>query len=142
MFEKALGCGPAVAPKAMMNLSILYKTKAEKLAQGGDLEGAKAAAIQSKDYVDRAQPALQGMAAGEAAQYLAQVKPLQMSCHRMIGSVCAGMGDLAGAEAEFRVATKSYPNEKMAWQMLWKVLDLQGKKEEAQEILAKMQSFA
>lgn len=41
MFLKAVGCGGEVAPKAMMNLGLLYNSKANSLAQGRLMCGLK-----------------------------------------------------------------------------------------------------
>eukprot|EP00957_Ditylum_brightwellii_P167902 12781403-Ditylum_brightwellii.AAC.1 len=42
MFLKAMSCGSGVKPKAMMNMVLIYQSRANSLAAGGDLSGAKA----------------------------------------------------------------------------------------------------
>jgi hypothetical protein len=59
MFLKAIGCGTDVAPKAMLNLGLVYQTRGNALASGGDLAGAKKATMDSAQYLDSAKPLLE-----------------------------------------------------------------------------------
>lgn len=165
-FLKAVGCGGEVAPKGMMNLSLLYHAKANSMAQGkssrssvkalsssliltfpsiaGDLKGAKALGIKAADFVDAAKPILEhiqstGTSDGEINRFINQLKPLRLQCHRIVGQVMAAEGDFASCEKEFRVATESFPNEVGAWQMLLRALEIQGK--ETKEISERIQAL-
>merc|ERR1740139_234107 len=53
MFLKGLSC-PEVAPKAMINLALVYQKKANTLAASGDLNGAKSAVEHAKPLLDAA----------------------------------------------------------------------------------------
>lgn len=146
MFLKALECEAAVKPKAMMNLGLLYNTRGDFLAQTGDFEGAKAAALNAEKYIVGAKPLLEGMAASpnadpDVATYLAQYRPLRLVNHRLVGQLAANAGDMATCEAEFRRATENFPDDLGAWQMLGRVLEIQGKTEEMQQVIEKVVSL-
>ena len=142
MFEKAMVCEVEVAPKAMMNLAILYYQRSQRLASAGNLDGALVDAKEASSLVDRAKPMLESTGLNaETQQYLQQVKPLRLQCHRMVASVFAGMKDLGAAEAELRLATQSFPDEKSAWQMLARILQVQGKTGDMNEALSKMNTL-
>ena len=156
MFLKALGC-PEVRTKAMMNLALVYQTKASTLAAGGDLTKAKDAITNAAKYLDEAKPLLDQAVAsaavssasssssssddGEVQKYAAQFAPLRLQCHRLAGSVFAGLKDFESCEKEFLAATRDFPNVPGAWQMLARVLDIQGKTEEALKVREKLQSL-
>jgi tetratricopeptide (TPR) repeat protein len=146
MFLKALECEPEVVPKAMMNLGLLYNTRGNLLAQSGDIDGAKRTAIDASRYLDQGKPMLEGLAASGKAdsqvhKYIQQYRPLRLQSHRLLGQLYAGAGDMAACESEFRLATESFPDEPLAWQMLQRVLDMQGKKDEAKMAMDKMLSL-
>ena len=146
MFMKALECEVDVHPKAMINLGLLYNIRGNGLAQTGDLDGAKQAALDAAKFLDTAKPLLDAAAAtgkadSDIAQYQQQYRPVRLQSHRLLGQVLAGAGDLAGSESEFRRATENFPNEPSAWQMLGKVLEMQGKTEEVQSVKAKLNSM-
>jgi Flp pilus assembly protein TadD len=124
MFLKALECEPEVVPKAMMNLGLLYNTRGNLLAQSM-LEGLAAS----------------GKADSQVHKYIQQYRPLRLQSHRLLGQLYAGAGDMAACESEFRLATESFPDEPLAWQMLQRVLDMQGKKDEAKMAMDKMLSL-
>ena len=145
MFMKALECEVDVHPKAMINLGLLYNIRGNGLAQTGDLDGAKQAALDAAKFLDTAKPLLDAAAAtgkadSDIAQYQQQYRPVRLQSHRLLGQVLAGAGDLVGSESEFRRATENFPNEPSAWQMLGKVLEMQGKTEELQSVKAKLNS--
>jgi uncharacterized protein HemY len=76
-----------------------------------------------------------GSADQQIRQYMQQFVPLRLQSHQLTGQLYAGSGDWPACEAEFRVATEKFPNEKAGWKMLQRALDIQGKKEEAGAIL-------
>jgi len=134
MFLKAMQCGSEVKPKAMMNMALIYQSRANSLAAGGDLSGAKAQMVKAAGVLDGAKPLLQQMSSSDdARQYAAQFDPLRLQCHRLTGQIMAGMGDMEACEKEFRRATENFPNSQGAWQMFGRILELQGKVEEAQK---------
>lgn len=140
MFLKAIEC-PEVKAKAMMNLSLLYQKKAEVLAADGNLEAALDFATKASNHMDQAKPlldtAITGASIGTDDQkYIAQFAPLRLQCHRILGSVHAGMKNFEACEKEFRTAISNFPNEVNAYHMLARVLEIQGKDAEAQKIRA------
>lgn len=170
MFLKAVECGGDVAPKGMLNLGLLYHGKANILAQGtiashciyrlhqaflrltascslaGNIKEAKSLALKASDLVDAAKPILEEMAGSgiggtDIAGYINQLKPLRLQCHRMVGQLLASEGDLAGCEKEFRAAADSFPTDPGAWQMLARVLEVQGKADEAKDIVEKVKAM-
>ena len=144
MFLKAMGCGPDVAPKAMLNLGLVYQTRGNALASEGDLAGAKKAAIGSAQCLDSAMPLLKQLQAdgnAEADAYMSRYGPLRLQSHRLMGQIYAGLGDYETCEKEFRAATEVFPNEPGSWQMLGRILEIQGKKEEAQAAIAKLNAI-
>lgn len=145
-FLKAIQCDSVVAPKAMLNLGLLYHKKSNELALKNRIDEAKSLALKAADYVDTAKPLLEVLYASETDKediqmYLRQVKPLRLQCHRMVGQILAAEGDLKGCEEEFRRATESYPLEASAWQMLARVISLQGRDDEAKEIIERLKSL-
>ena len=128
MFLKAAGCEGEVSPKAMVNLGLLYNRRGNMLAQAGDMAGAKTAALESGEYLDRAKPLLDGIVAGGTKdqmihKYMEQYAPLRLQSHQLIGQLHAGGGDWAACEAEFRLATEKFPNHKIGWRMLQRALE-------------------
>ena len=167
MFLKAIECGGEVAPKGMINLGLLYHAKSNTIAQGkpwqlrsnfgrnsfslhflnskvgGDLKEAQKYAAKASEFVDAAKPLLEELVADgsgndDVKRYMDQFKPLRLRCHRMVGQLLASLGDLSGCETEFRLATDSFPTDPGAWQMLARVLEVQGKADEAKEITEKV----
>ena len=137
MFLKALECGADVRPKALMNLALVHNTRANQYAQGGDLSSAKASAVKAANMLDQAKPLLDMLstdAAGadaDSQRYITQFKPLRLQVHRLYGQILAGAGEYAACEKEFKRAAESYPDIPGVWDMLSRILDLQGKTEEA-----------
>lgn len=106
----------------------------------GELKDAKSCGMKAADFVDAAKPILEHLKAsgdsdGDIDRYIAQLKPLRLQCHRIVGQIFAAEGDLAAAEKEFRLATNSFPTEAGAWQMLGRVLEMQGRAGEAKQVL-------
>jgi len=96
--------------------------------------------------VDAATPFLQeivdrGDGDGDTRRYLEQIAPLRLRCHRMVGQLLAALGDLPGCEAEFRLATEKFPTDPGAWQMLARILEVQGKTDETRQIKEKLQAI-
>ncbi|CAB9496335.1 repeat-containing protein [Seminavis robusta] len=146
MFLKAVECDAEVAAKAMFNLGLLYSEKANQLAQAGEIKEAKSYALKASDFVDAAKPILEELAAKgkggvDIANYINQLKPLRLRCHRMVGQLLASEGDMAACEHEFRKATESFPSDPSAWQMLGRVLEMQGKANEASEVAEKVKTI-
>lgn len=140
MFVKSLDCAPDVVPKAMINLALIRHSQTGFKIEQRDIEGAMETALQSSQYLDAAKPLLDELVEkgdDEAVRFLNQFKPLRLQCHRNMGQLYAGTGDLTSAEEEFRTATASFPEEPMALQMLGRILELQGKTEEAEQIKTK-----
>jgi tetratricopeptide (TPR) repeat protein len=144
MFLKAAGCEADVAPKAMMNLGLVYQTRANALASNGDLIGAKQAALDSVKYIDAAKPLLEQLklsGSSEVDEYIARYGPLRLQGYRLMGQIFAGLQDYEACEKEFRLATETFPNEASSWQMLYRILELQGKMEEAQAAMGKAKAI-
>jgi len=51
--------------------------------------------------------------------------------HRLLGQIFAGMGDYAASELEFRTASETFRDVPGLWEALARVLEIQGKIEEA-----------
>jgi tetratricopeptide (TPR) repeat protein len=136
MFMKAIQCCDDVKTKGMMNLALTLQTKANNLAASGDLTEAKVAIDRAGKLVDEATPLLLakiglGSATPEDGVFVKQTKPLRVQIHRLCGQILAGMGDLVACEAEFRLASERFGDIPGIWEALARVLDLQGKPEEA-----------
>ena len=71
-------------------------------------------------------------------RYKVQFTPLRLQAHRILGSVYAGLKDFSSCEQEFRKACDSYPQIPGSYEMLARVLDIQGKNVEAQEVRQKL----
>lgn len=151
MFLKAVQCdNPSeVKPKAMVNLALIYYTRAGQALQlRHDVTAGKAASLQAATYLDAAKPLLdivsqsgQPGSAASIAPYLAQYKALRLGTYRNLGQIYAGGGDMVQCESEFRKATETFPQEIQAWQMLGRVLELQGKVEEMEKVVARIQEL-
>ncbi|KAG7355187.1 serine/threonine protein kinase [Nitzschia inconspicua] len=145
MFIKALGSSKPleVKPKAMINLALIYHNKVGQAFQQQDIDAAKAAVLQAGSYLDSAKPLLDQVSSFESGmqQYQSQYNTLRLACHRNLGQIYAGTGDLAMCEEEFRRATDAFPTEIQAWQMLGRVLEIQGKKEAMQDVISKIQQL-
>lgn len=143
MFLKAIECCDDVKTKGMMNMALLLQKKANNLAAGGDLNGAKSAIEEAAMMVDDAKPLLNakmalGGANSEDVMYASQLKPLRVQIHRLCGQILAGMGDLPACEAEFQTASEKFGDIPGIWEALARVLDLQGKTAEAQQARMKL----
>jgi len=144
MFLKASKCGSDVTAQALMNLGILYYQKAVSQGRpGGDLAQAKSFATKAAEYVDTAKPLLElsvntGGGGTDAGRYLQQHKPIRIGCHRLLGQIYGSTGDYGACEAELRSATANFPEEPMVWQMLARILEVQGKAAAAQEAKDKL----
>lgn len=139
-FEIAIECCQDVAPKAMLNLALVYHSKAAKLVRTGNIEAAKSNILIAGKKFDAAKPMLdelsalaknQGKTDDDAEAYISRFRPLRLNCHKLAGQILAGLKDFAGCEKEFQIATDSFPNEPGAWDMLARVLEIQGKLDDA-----------
>ena len=113
---------------------------------GGSIKEAKDLALKASELVDAAKPILHemvetGVGDSDIAGYINQVTPLRLQCHRMVGQLLAAEGDFPACENEFRLATDSFPTDPGAWQMLARVLEIQGKTEEAKVIVEKVKGM-
>ena len=102
--------------------------------------------MKAAEFVDAAKPILEhlkssGTGGSDVQRYIEQLKPLRLQCHRIVGQILAAEGDFAACEKEFRAATESFPTEASAWQMLGRVLEIQGKTEEAQEVTQRIKTI-
>lgn len=136
MFLRALECEAEIVPKAMINLGLLYNTRGNIMAQTGDMAGASASATDAARYLDEGKSRLDALAADgklndDLGKYVSQYRPLRLQNHRLVGQLHAGAGDMPSCEAEFRRATENFPDDSFAWQMLSRVLEMQGKQDEA-----------
>lgn len=143
MFLKAIECCDDVKTKGMMNLALTLQSKANNLAASGDLSGAKVAVDRAAKLVDEATPLLHAKislsgASPEDIIFAKQTKPLRVQIHRLCGQILAGMGDLASCETEFRTASENFGDIPGIWEALARVLDLQGKTEDALQARAKL----
>jgi superkiller protein 3 len=149
MFRKAMGCSKPieVKPKAMINLALIYHNKVGQAFQQQNIDSAKTAALKAASYLDLAKPLLDEVARSNPSirksiqQYLSQYNTLRLSCHRNLGQIYAGTGNMALCEEEFRRATEAFPTEVQSWQMLGRVLEIQGKKVAMQEVIEKIQQL-
>jgi tetratricopeptide (TPR) repeat protein len=146
MFMKAMQCEPEVVSKAMMNLSLIYVTRGDSLAQGGDLEGALKVALDAARYMDQGKKLLDVLASSGKAdsmvdRFIQQYRPLRLQAHRLLGQLHAGAGDMASCEAEFRKATENFPDDVSAWKLLERVLQMQGKADDLAAVAERIRSL-
>jgi len=103
----------------------------------------------ASEYLDTAKPLLdEGFAEAKKtgtedaySEYLSKFKPLRLQIHKLAGQIFASGQDFVSCEKEFRQATENFPNEPGAWHMLFKVLEIQGKAEEASAAKTKMETL-
>jgi tetratricopeptide (TPR) repeat protein len=149
MFLKAMSCSKPfeVKPKAMINLALIHHHKVGQAFQQQNIDAAKTETLRAAWYLDAAKPLLEEAVkanpsiSGGIQQYMLQFKTLRVACHRNLGQIYAGTGNMALCEEEFRRATESFPTEIQAWQMLGRVLEIQGKKEAMQNVISKIQQL-
>jgi tetratricopeptide (TPR) repeat protein len=150
MFLKDLGFSKPleVKLKAMINLALIHHHKVGQAFQQQNIHTAKTETLQAAWYLDSAKPMLEEAAvkanpsiSGSIQQYLSQFQTLRLACHRNLGQIYAGTGNMAQCEEEFRRATQSFPTEIQAWQMLGRVLEIQDKKEAMQDVITKIQQL-
>jgi len=142
MFLKALNC-PEVKAKAMMNLALVFQKKGEGSAAKGDFPTAKQLVAKAAEYLEDAKKMLDeaitsGVGSEEEKMYASQFGPLRLHCHRLAGSILFGQRDFAACEEEFREATKKFPYIVGAWEMLARVLELQGKSDDLSSVRKKI----
>ena len=116
------------------------------MAQTGDMPGAKKAAMDAARYLDEGKSRLDALASAgkldnQLETYISQYRPLRLQTHRLAGQLHAGAGDMPLSEDEFRRATENFPEDASAWQMLSRVLEMQGKQEEATEAVSRARSL-
>jgi Tfp pilus assembly protein PilF len=138
MFLSAANC-PEVKSKAMVNLALVYIKQGESIAATGDLPKAKDTVVKAANYLDNAkvlldQSILDNVMDAEEQRYVHQYKPLRLQCYRLIGSILFGQKDYNACENEFRKATEHFPDIQGGWEMLARVLELQGKSDEIASI--------
>lgn len=143
MFLNAINC-PEVKSKAMMNLALVYIKKGENTAAKGNLQLAQDLVVQATDYLDHAKMMLDdaisnGMATDEVNKYASQFRPLRLQCHRIIGSILFGLNEFDACENEFRRATIAFPEVQGPWEMLARVLELQGKTDQVADVREQIQ---
>ena len=144
MFTKAIESSDEVKTKGMINLALLFQKKANNLAAVlGDLNGAKVAVDRAAKLIDDAKPLIDAkMALCDANSddiiFSQQLKPLRVQIHRLCGQILAGLGDMVACENEFRTASENYSDVPGIWEALARVLDIQGKTEEANQAKAKL----
>lgn len=134
MFLSAAKC-PEVRSKALMNLAMVYLKQGESNAANGDLPKAKDLVTKAADNLEDSKRLLDealanGSITDDEKRYIQQFRPLRIQCHRLAGSVLFGMKDLDACEKEFRAATDNFPDIQGPWEMLARVLELQGKNDE------------
>jgi hypothetical protein len=135
MFLKGMECDE-VRTKAIMNLALVYQKQAERNAAEGSFISAKELAIKAGDLLDSTRPYLENVTNDEDRKYAKQFTPLRLQAHRILGSIYAGMQDFASCEAEFRKATDNFPRIRGSWEMLARILEIQGKTKEASGVRA------
>ena len=101
---------------------------------------AKKVAVEAARYLDDGKARLDALASAghldaELERHIQHYRPLRLQAHQLIGQLHAGAGDMAACEAEFRRATESFPNEAFAWQLLSRILEVQGKTNEADKAI-------
>lgn len=144
MFIKAMECEPEVLAKATMNLGLIYVTKGNTLAQGGDLEGGMKMATDAAKFMDQGKVLLErlvqnGNSDSQIGRFIQQYKPLRLQAHRLLGQLYAASGDMAKCELEFRKATDNFPDDVTAWKLLERILQVQGK--DLESVTAKIRSL-
>lgn len=142
-FIEAIAASTDTAPKAMINLGLVYNARANDLLNGGDIIGARAAAEEASKRLDDAKAWIysdtkEKTRVKDKDQYVQQYKPLRLQVHRLAGRIMAAMSDFDACEKEFRAAVENFPNEAVAWDMLSRILKLQGKMEEFQQATEKI----
>lgn len=135
MFLSAAKC-PEVRSKAMMNLALVYLKQGESNAAKGGLPKAKDLITKAVDNLEKAKALLdeamvQGSITDDEKRYIQQYRPVRIQCHRLAGSILFGLKDFDACENEFRKATENFPDIQGPWEMLARVLELQGKSDEA-----------
>jgi len=150
LFLKALQCDGAsstLRAKAMMNLAIVKQHYVRDCIQTQAISQAKQHATECAAYLDEAKPLLeQAVREGsdgsiidtEAVQYLQRFKPLRLGAHKYLAQFHAGEGNLEASEEESRKATDTFPDDLSAWNLLGRVLEVQGKQDEAKIVMEKM----
>ena len=134
MFLNAIKC-PEVKSKAMMNLALVYLKQGESSAAKGALPKAKEILMKAAENLENAKTLLEeainaGTASDDERRYIQQYRPVRIQCHRLAGSILFGLKDFEACENEFRKATVQFPDVQGPWEMLARVLELQGKSDE------------
>ena len=130
-----------------MNLAHMLIQQGNLLASGGDVGGAMRVAVDAAKYFDQGRGALDRVVAGgrytesRIHQLMEQFPKQRLEAHRLIGSLLSVSGDMAGSESEFRRAAASFPNRGEGWNLLKRILEIQGKTDEAKEVAKKIQSL-
>ena len=135
----------------MLNLALVYQAKANEYIGNGDIESAKIAVSKASKNLDECKPLLDASFENmknsgisdddDIEQYLLKFRPLRLQCHKLTGQLFASSRDFVSCEKEFRSATENFPNEPGAWDMLARVLDIQGKTDEGKLAKEKVQTL-
>lgn len=147
MFLKAMTC-PGSEASAMVNLSMVYLRQGENNAAQGQLLKGKELVMKAAEHIDNAKVLLDeavavanGINVEDEKRYIKESEPLRLKCHRLVGSILFALKDFQACEEEFRKATMSFPDVRGAWEMLLKVLALQGKDEEVAQVQEKIKQL-
>lgn len=135
MFLKGMEC-EEVKTKAIMNLALVYQKQAERNAAEGSFDTAKDLVVKAGDLLDSNKGFLENVTNDDDRKYAEQFTPLRLQAHRILGSIYAGMKDFLSCEAEFRKATENFPQIRGSWEMLARILEVQGKTKEVSEVRA------
>jgi tetratricopeptide (TPR) repeat protein len=129
-----------VIPKALVNLALIYHQRAGEALQHGQIPVAKSSTLEAIRYLDKARSMLEDLPSLES--YRSQYRAIRLASHRNLGQIFAGSGDMISCEKEFRRITSEFPTELKGWQMLGRVLEVQGKHAEMQEVISKIHQLS
>ena len=129
---------------AMMDLALVRQQQALQVAaKPGGWGKAKDLIQESGNFLDRAKPLLDQRAIASSIstgadgdhavirQYASRFEQQRLQCHQTAAGILVQLEDLDGTEREFRNAIESFPHVKGLWHGLSRVLDVQGKTDEA-----------
>merc|ERR1711862_1059661 len=144
-FKMALLCKPSkpeIVPKVMFNLALVHQTRANQYASQNKLQEAKISIKEASTLLESVKPLLfdnnsNSNNNNNNQQYIKMYKPLRLQVHKLSGQLYAALHEYKQCEDEFRLATTNFPNEGAAWDMLSRILQLQGKVNEAKQVQEK-----
>ena len=139
----ALSCAPEIVPKAMFNLALVHQTRTNQYLSNNQLQEAKASVQDATKLLEAVKPLLfdnnndvnnkKNNDDNEMSQYARMYRPLRLQVYKLSGQILAALRDFNSCEEEFRNAVSNFPNEGAAWDMLSRILQLQGKTDEAKQ---------